>query len=258
MDINKETYSSKKVISYYEKYESLQKPEQQIFSLLKNKFSEMKMLDIGIGAGRTTAHFAPCVKEYVGVDYVAGMVEASKNKFENKFPQSVFQVADARKLNQFNEHEFDFVLFSFNGIDYIPTDERFLVFQQINRVLKHGGYFCFSSHNIQSLEKSAKFKLRLNLFALFKQLIVWQKVKKINKQKFTEIKTSEFVSINDGAHNFGLQTYYFRPSAQQKILYETGFKNIRFFSLDTGLEIDNESISKSTDRWIYYLCQKNQ
>jgi ubiquinone/menaquinone biosynthesis C-methylase UbiE len=258
MEANKETYSSKKVIAYYKKYESLQKPEESIFNLLKNKLSSMKMLDIGIGAGRTTIHFAPHVKEYIGVDYVAGMVDACKHKFSNKFPLSMFQIADARKLDQFIEHEFDFVLFSFNGIDYISPDERFLALQQINRVIKPEGYFCFSSHNIQSLENPAKFKLRLNLFALIKQIIVWQKVKKTNRQQFAVIKTSEFISINDGVHDFGLQTYYFRPIVQQKILHKAGFKNVRFFSLETGLEIDNEniSISTSTDRWIYYLCQK--
>ena len=79
----------------------------------------------------------------------------------------------------------------------------------------------------------------------------------MNKKKLEEIKTSEFVCINDGVPDFGLETNYFRPISQQKTLSITGFKNIRFFSLETGLEISNEDISDSTDRWIYYLCQKN-
>jgi hypothetical protein len=67
MEINGETYSSKKVIAYYEKYESLQKPEQSIFNLLKDKLSGMKMLDIGIGVDRTTRYLGFYVKEYIGL-----------------------------------------------------------------------------------------------------------------------------------------------------------------------------------------------
>lgn len=255
METNKETYSNKKVIAYYEKYESLQKPEQTIFNLLEKK--SIKMLDIGIGAGRTTAYFISQVKEYFGIDYAEGMVDACKNKFVPNFPDASFQHKDVRNLQSFTKNYFDFVLFSFNGIDYITAEDRFLALQQINRVLKPNGYFCFSSHNIQSLENPAKLKLRFNLFALAKQMITWQKVKKINKKQFEELKTSDFICINDGVHDFGLQTHYFRPSAQQKILSKAGFKNIRFFSLDSGLEIEDKDISKSADRWIYYFCQKN-
>jgi ubiquinone/menaquinone biosynthesis C-methylase UbiE len=257
MESNKKTYSDKKVIAYYEKYLGLQKPEQSIFNLLQSNLLNIKMLDIGIGAGRTTTHFAPYVKEYIGVDYAVGMVEACKKKYVNKFPKAIFEVVDVRKLDKYRENEFDFALFSFNGIDYITPDERFLALQEINRILKPNGYFCFSSHNIQSLEKPASLKLRLNLFALIKQQITWQKVKKINKNQFIKLQTSDFICINDGAHDFGLQTHYFRPTSQQHILSKVGFKNTRFFSLNSGLEIDSKSISTTTDRWIYYLCQKN-
>jgi ubiquinone/menaquinone biosynthesis C-methylase UbiE len=257
MESNKKTYASKKVIGYYEKYEGLQKPEQTIFDLLKDELSSMKMLDIGIGAGRTTKHFAPFVKEYTGIDYATGMVKTCKKKYCSIFPGIIFQEADVRKLDLYNENTFDFILFSFNGIDYITAEERFLALQQIQRVLKPEGYFCFSSHNIQSLGNSNQFKLRLNFIALIKQMIVWRKVKRMNRVQFEKIAASEFVCINDGAHGFGLQTHYFRPAAQQEILIKAGFKNIRFFSLETGLEIEREQISSLTDRWVYYLCRKN-
>jgi len=257
MEVNQKTYSGKKVIKYYEGYENLQKPEQTIFNFLKDKLSAMKMLDIGIGAGRTTVHFAPFVKEYIGVDYAEGMVEVCKKKFNSKFPGYIFQQADVRKLEQYPESEFDFVLFSFNGIDYITADERLLALQQIRRVLKPEGYFCFSSHNIQSLDNPSKFQFRLNLFALLKQLIVWQKVKKLNSVELEKVKTANFICINDGVHDFGLQTHYSRPSAQHKMLIKAGFKNIRVFSLESGLEIQANTISSCADRWVYYLCQKN-
>jgi len=255
LESNKETYSSKKVIDYYNKYESLQKPEQTIFNLLKNDLAGMKMLDIGIGAGRTTRHFGPFVKHYTGIDYAKGMVDACEIKFKAEFPAFIFREADVRKLEAFAANEFDFVFFSFNGIDYMTAEERFLALTQIRRVLKPGGFFYFSSHNIQSLDNPSKFKLRLNLFALVKQMITWQKVKKMNKSQFGKIKTSEYISINDGVHDFGLQTIYFRPKAQEKILHDAGFKNISFYSLESGLELNSTEASSINDRWVYYLCK---
>ena len=38
------------------------------------------MLDIGVGTGRTTMHFAGLVKEYVGVDYSSALIQACPEK----------------------------------------------------------------------------------------------------------------------------------------------------------------------------------
>jgi len=57
------------------------------------------------------------VGEYIGVDYSAEMIAACCQKF----PDLVWQVADARNLEQFADNYFDFILFSFNGIDYISA-----------------------------------------------------------------------------------------------------------------------------------------
>ena len=77
----------------------------------------MKMLDIGVGGGRTTLHFAPLVKEYVGIDYSQNMIKAC----QERFAQVSFQTADARSMGIFKDSTFDFILFSYNGIDYIKS-----------------------------------------------------------------------------------------------------------------------------------------
>jgi hypothetical protein len=46
----------------------LRKPEVTVLDELREKLRDMKMLDIGVGAGRTTGHFACLTKEYVGID----------------------------------------------------------------------------------------------------------------------------------------------------------------------------------------------
>ena len=63
--------------------------------------------------------------------------------------------------------------------------------------------------------------------------------------------------INDGAHRFGLKTYYIAPFSQIQQLKELGFRNIHQYSLDNGEEIiDNTPhLKEINDSWIYYECR---
>lgn len=119
MEANKKTYSSEKIIKHYASAHNLQKPEEIILNLIKNNLSEFNMLDIGVGGGRTTIAFAHLVKHYTAIDYSEGMIANCKKNLLCKFPKAKFEVADVRELNSFKDNEFDFILYSFNGIDYV-------------------------------------------------------------------------------------------------------------------------------------------
>ncbi len=257
MDKNLETYLDENVIAYYEKYEGLQKPEKTIFNLLETQISKMNMLDIGIGAGRTTRYFAPLVKQYTGVDYAQGMIDSCIKNFSAKFPDAVFLQADARHLEKFPENSFDLVLFSFNGIDYIQPEERKTTFLQIKRVLKKGGIFCFSTHNLISLLNIRGFEWRLNIPSAIKRAFEVRKIKKINNRQLSEAPYADYLVINDGAHDFTLQTCYYRPSYQAKQLEETGFVNTRIYNHTEG-DIFNvkDELNSGQEKWLYYLSYK--
>ena len=82
MNTSIKTYSSPKVIRHYAEYSNkLQLPEKTIYEILYPNLSQMKMIDIGVGGGRTTTFFAPYVKEYIGVDFEEGMIDVCKEKF---------------------------------------------------------------------------------------------------------------------------------------------------------------------------------
>ncbi len=66
----------------------------------------MDMLDIGVGGGRTTRHFAPLARTYLGVDYSAAMIARCKREF----PSFRFAVADARRLAFAADESYDLVL----------------------------------------------------------------------------------------------------------------------------------------------------
>ena len=113
-------YESKDFVGHYISELELQPPEAEILQELRNELPNLKMLDIGVGAGRTTQHFAGLAKEYIGIDYSSTMIEACRKKF----PQYRLEVADARNLSIFDDAYFDFILFSFNGIDAVEHEDR--------------------------------------------------------------------------------------------------------------------------------------
>ncbi|CCQ49882.1 similar to Methylase involved in ubiquinone/menaquinone biosynthesis [Crocosphaera watsonii WH 8502] len=56
-DKNFQTYSTSDVVNYYQYLQQLQPAEETLIKLLRNQLSNMKMLDLGVGGGRTTKHF---------------------------------------------------------------------------------------------------------------------------------------------------------------------------------------------------------
>ena len=75
--------------------------------------NNLKVLDLGVGAGRTTKFLMDLADEYVGIDYSQGMINACK---KGKLSKLKFFVADAQNLNFLDSNYFDFILFSYNGI----------------------------------------------------------------------------------------------------------------------------------------------
>ena len=51
---NKEHYDAEDVVRVFSERKELQKPEATILRDLRDKLKNMKMLDIGVGGGRTT------------------------------------------------------------------------------------------------------------------------------------------------------------------------------------------------------------
>jgi len=145
-ETNLEKYNDPEVVAYYVDKTGLQPCEELLFERWLNP--GLRILDIGFGGGRTTPFLSKRGRHYVGVDYSQAMVDACSKRF----PGLEFRHGDATDLSQFADGEFDAVVFSFNGIDCIRTDEaRARCLKEVARVLNVGGVFIFSSHNPQAL-----------------------------------------------------------------------------------------------------------
>lgn len=259
-DKNKETYAKSNIVWHYTQLNLLQPAEKTILDLLQDQLSTMKMLDIGIGGGRTTKHFAPLVEEYIGIDYSAEMIAACQQRFTASSDNMSLEVADARDMDCFADNSFDLILFSFNGIDYVDHCDRLKILQEVKRVGKPGCYFFFSSHNLQSIANEFDYKkqLSLNPFKTYVNLAMFALLRLFNFSiTRKKIRTADYLIIRDESHNFRLQTYYIQPKVQIKQL-ANHFTNIEIYSWQTGQKIlDSSDRCISSDMWLYYLCNIN-
>lgn len=256
-DRNQNAYAASRIVQHYAQLGALQPAEATILDLLHDRLPGMKMLDIGVGGGRTTKHFASVVADYIGIDYSAAMIAACKNRFAASASIALFEVCDARDLSRFQDDSFDFILFSFNGIDYISHADRLKVFQEVRRVGKSGGYFCFSSHNLQGLEHAFAFRKQLSINPLqtYVNLVMLGLLRLFNRSiSLKQLNAAAYIVVKDESHNFRLQTYYVRPQEQLSQLAAT-FSDVNVYSWSSGLNVTNErKLNANVDLWLYYLC----
>ena len=255
---NIDAYKAGDVVAAYAHDSALQQSEITVLQLLRDRLAGMNMLDLGVGGGRTTFHFAKLVKRYLGIDYSAAMIAACHERFANVPGHVAFEVGDARALTQLADDTFDFVFFSFNGLDNISHEDRLQALKEIHRVAKRGGCFCFSTHNLQSHAKlfGLKQQFALNPRRPAQNLVSWFELNYRYNPRLDRdsLLHAPYAVINDGAHEYRLQTYYIRPLEQIGQLQEH-FGKVRVFAA-SGAEISGElALQANQDRWLYFLCE---
>ena len=249
--LNRSAFERPDVIEHFSGVDGLFPAEAKILNRLSPQIRGSRILDLGIGAGRTTKHLLLISSNYTGLDYVDDFVR----KAQSNFPATDIRRGDARDLHDFEENDFDFVLFSYNGIDCVTHEDRLNIIAEVHRVLKDGGTFTFSSHNRdyrwfnklpwrRNIEYDAKF-LRFFLYCLFY-------LPRHFKMKSREVLTDEYALINDSDHAYALLFYYINIANQKKQLRRLGFSQIEAFDID-GDPVKHDVRS----HWIYYLATKN-
>lgn len=250
---NKKVFESNSIVKHYLGQENLYPAEQGIYRVLADQLSSMRMLDIGMGGGRTTLHFAEKVREYFGVDYSSPLVEGCRTKFSKLAGNITFACMDVRDLSEFGNASFDFILFSYNGLDYIVPEDRSMAMKEMRRLLKPGGYLCFSSHNLPGYGR--------NRFAIFSQPVQWIRraliltiLRILNGNPIT-VRSRAFAMIRDDGLRFRLKLYYTSPSKERILLADLGLEQSQMFGMD-GRSIQVETDDKQIhDDWIYFLSR---
>lgn len=250
MDKNLSAYNVGGVVKWYEKLEKLIEVETAVFNKYKETLAGGKVLDIGIGGGRTTRNLINSCKEYIGLDYSMNFVTSVKKQFTS----ADIRLMDARDLSAFPDNTFDFINFSFNGIDYVDLEGRIRILNEVYRVLKPNGVFFFSTHNKShsTFNKLPWFSDTNNLITNIKTAIkLLPYLPKHYLRKKEEVFREDFSIINDSAHNFDLMTFYTTPEFLIQQLRNSRFSNIVLMLKNSNTPLDNRY-----DDWIFVECTK--
>lgn len=236
----------------------LHPPERSLLERWRCRWPNVDMLDLGVGAGRTAYTFAAITRRYVGVDYSPKMIELCRRLFPEG-PRVKFIVGDAADLSFLGRDKFDFILFSFNGIDYVDQDKRLRVLSEVRgRLRGKDSLFLFSSHSLQlypfafrwSFEPKRPIRTlyRLVQDAAFNVRRTFSNV----SISSDEVKRRGWAVLNDGAHGFKLATYYVMPEEQIRQLEQAGLDLVEAMN-GAGERIDWRA--PQGDHWLHYLCR---
>lgn len=218
------------------------------------------VLDIGVGAGRTTGLLQAISRDYVGIDYTPQMVEACRARHPRA---RIFQM-DARNLGTFDSGQFALVVFSFNGIDAVGLDGRLRILDEVHRVLQPGGLFVFSSHNRDGPGLGEAPGLHLE-FSWNPLKLGWRALRTmrslprsvLNHRRHSAMNESHegWAIMNCAAHDFGVVVMYTTLAEQKRQLRASGF--------ESELVLDNvrgEAVADGADThgiwWFQHVARK--
>ncbi len=222
MAVNRRAYSLPAIVRNYGRNESLDPPERLILERYRDRIAGKSVLDLGCGTGRTTPALAALAASYDGVDIAEPMVAHCRARYAS-FAHARFHVMDAASMPRFADAAFDFILFSFNGIDCLGHEGRLAALREARRLLRPDGIFAFTAHNrgcagIQRRPRPPR-SLNPRSWASYARNLV-----NSLRLRRHQIATEEYEIINEEAEGFRLLCYHATAAVNARQLAAAGFR----------------------------------
>lgn len=252
--INRSVYARPETMRSYERVQALQPAEVRLLVDFRDDFDGRRVLDLGCGAGRTTAYLRLLTDALTGADYSPVMIEACRTRF----PEIRLAVADARDLAAFRDGEFETVLFSYNGLDSMSHADRLRALGAIRRVLAPGGLFAFSSHNrgYGSLVREPRMARARHPRRLWQAWRVHRRrLANRRRNHCHEQETPEYAIWNDAAQDYALLNYYIALESQKQQLTRARFRFERAYGMDGRT---CEPGDQAASCWITYAARRGE
>lgn len=259
--VNRPTWARRDTVRIYERLHGVTDPgERAAIDYVAARAAGRPVLDIGVGAGRTTGLLLPVSSDYIGIDYTQEMVVACRKRH----PGVRIEQMDARDLHAFEDGGFALVVFSFNGIDSVGPQDRPRVLREVHRVLQPGGLFLFSAHNHEGPGRGEQPHVHIP-FTWNPLKLGWRSLKSIrawprslmNHKRFSTMnETHESWSVmNAGAHEFGIVIMYTTLAEQKRQLREAGFECEAVFDNKRGQAVPDGADTRDM-WWFHYVARK--
>lgn len=242
-------YERDDIARTYGQWDQLLPAEKVLLEVYRERIAGRRVLDLGCGGGRTSPWLHALAAEYIGLDYSAKMIRTCRARY----PDITFTQGDATNLASFGDARFDFVLFSYNGIDTMSHERRLEVLAEVHRVLRDDGLFAFSSHSIDfrnivtAFDRSAPLTpagLRRNLKYLRSYLAV----------RRHQVRTNQYAILSDPRAGSRQLSYFISRANQVAQLEAARFADTEILSWNGRLvsadEPDRDSMA------FYYICRK--
>lgn len=219
--------------------------ERVVMDIGRQRSAGGRILDIGVGGGRTAGLLKDFGGDYTGIDYTPEMVTLAKSNY----PAMRFQHMDARDLSAFASGSFDLVVFSYNGIDSVDAEGRQLVLAEVSRVLKPGGTFVFSTFN-RGWQGFGEHRARASIVwsnhpVKLSYRLIKHAVGLVRERRFAplEQRTGEHAILLHRAHDFGIMVYATTPSQLRAQLGASGFSDEPMLVSVHGQSLAGETLS---------------
>ena len=251
--INRKWYERERAVAEYATDDVLEQGLVHILLKHRDAISEQPVLDIGIGAGRTTLYLSRLTGSYVGIDYSQVMVDHCRRRF----PTLRLELCDVRDLSRFADGTFSFALFSFNGLGAVDHAGRLTALAELARVLRPGGLFAFNAHNRSWSRAGRRPRLAFsrNPVTLAKNGAEWlEQTWNHRRLRPFEENRPEYALINDSAKDYRLLHYYLTKEQQKTQLEAAGFTLLETYDV-RGEPLGPSDDARGTPS-IWYVAQR--
>jgi SAM-dependent methyltransferase len=231
-------------------HQDLYAAERVIFDQFRDAYTGKRLLDLGVGTGRTTRPLLPVVSDYVGIDRAQPMLALARRNF----PTATFLDMDVRAIAEFGPARFDFVLGALAILSAFDHGERLAIIHAARHILTPGGYFAFSFHN-RSWKRAGGTPIHARSWhpreivtSLHPQS--WSNYLRLKK---STRETDEYAILVDQAHRWSGLFYFIDLENQTRQLEAAGFEVVARYG-ENGRAID-ESSDTSRDGLLNLVCR---
>jgi len=253
-------YRDESVVDRYAQQTKIYEGESRLLESFHERIQGKKMLEIGVGAGRVTPRLIELCDNYIGIDYSPEMVAMCNQRF----PGLNFSIGDIRDLSEFEDETFEVIIFSMNGIDHLDAKGRSLALKEVNRILKPGHLWIFSSHNLNS-KIVRPYQPPRPVFGLHPTQVIRENFTRIRtycqnlknhlRNRRHEYWTKDYAIVSDSAHEFRSLMYYTSVPHQVEQLNAHGFQMLQAYALH-GRELGTPTEPASQSSTVYFVSEK--